>query len=38
MPPPPKKTSDVQMYKIPIRLWSTVTSQLARRPFFHDTG
>src|SRR3954447_25490421 len=38
MPPPPKKTSDVTMYMIPIRLWSTVTSQLASLPFFHETG
>jgi hypothetical protein len=29
---------DVAMYKIPIRLWSTVTSQLAMRPLFHPTG
>ena len=38
MPPPPKKTSDVQMYMIPMRLWSTVTSQLASLPSFHETG
>ena len=35
MPPPPKKKSDVTMYMIPMRLWSTVTSQLASLPFFH---
>ena len=29
---------DVPMYRIPIRLWSTVTSQLATRPFFQPTG
>jgi hypothetical protein len=28
----------VQMYRIPIRLWSIVTSQLASLPSFHDTG
>src|SRR5712691_10967532 len=38
MPPPPKKTSDVTMYMIPMRLWSTVTSQLAIRPSFQETG
>src|SRR6185437_14790832 len=38
MPPPQKKKSDVQMYMIPIRLWSTVTSQLASFPSFHVTG
>src|SRR6266849_1831969 len=38
MPPPPKNTSDVQMYIIPIRLWSSVTSQLATLPLFHVTG
>src|ERR1700730_10273148 len=38
MPPPPKNTSAVQMYMIPIRLWSTVTSQLATLPSFHVTG
>src|SRR5438445_3659070 len=38
MPPPPKKTSAVQMYMIPMRLWSRVTSQLATLPFFHVTG
>src|SRR4051794_2469 len=26
------------MYMIPMRLWSTVTSQLASLPFFHETG
>jgi len=30
--------SDVAMYMIPIRLWSTVTSQLATRPLFQPTG
>src|SRR5438034_997764 len=38
MPPTPKKPSAVTMYRIPIRLWSTVTSQLAARPLFHVTG
>ena len=38
MPPSTKKPSDVRMYMIPMRLWSTVTSQLATRPFFHVTG
>src|SRR4030088_311285 len=38
MPPPPKNTSAVQMYMIPMRLWSSVTSQLATLPFFHVTG
>ena len=33
-----KKKIDVTMYKIPIRLWSTVTSQLATRPRYHGTG
>src|SRR4051794_2513118 len=37
-PPPAKKTSAVTMYMIPIRLWSTVTSQRATRPLFHVTG
>ena len=32
------RTSEVAMYMIPIRLWSTVTSQLATRPFFQPTG
>jgi hypothetical protein len=30
--------SEVAMYRIPIRLWSTVTSQLAMRPLFQPTG
>src|SRR5882724_5351964 len=38
IPPAKKKTSVVTMYKIPMRLWSTVTSHLAIRPSFHDTG
>src|SRR6266478_9441840 len=38
MPPPPKNTSAVQMYMIPMRLWSRVTSQLATLPSFHVTG
>src|SRR3954469_1096052 len=29
---------DVAMYRIPIRLWSTVTSQPATRPLFQPTG
>src|SRR3979490_3327374 len=37
MPPAPKKKSDVTMYMIPIRLWSTVTSQLATLPCFQST-
>src|SRR5579872_2373905 len=37
MPPAPKKTSDVTTYMIPIRLWSTVTSQLATLPCFQST-
>src|SRR3954454_16279483 len=38
IPPPTKKTSAVAMYMIPIRLWSTVTSQRAIRPLRHVTG
>ncbi len=38
MPPSTKKSSDVRMYMIPMRLWSSVTSQLATRPSFHVTG
>src|SRR2546423_336082 len=38
MPPPPKNTSAVQMYMMPMRLWSSVTNQLATLPFFHVTG
>src|SRR3954471_11825373 len=38
IPPPAKKTSAVAMYMIPIRLWSTVTSQRATRPFRQLTG
>ena len=38
IPPAKRKKIEVTMYKIPIRLWSTVTSQLATRPFFHVTG
>src|SRR3954466_8290127 len=38
IPPPTKNTSAVAMYMIPIRLWSTVTSQLATRPLRHETG
>src|SRR4051794_23763964 len=37
-PPTKKKKTAVQMYKMPIRLWSTVTSQDATRPLFHVTG
>src|SRR5260221_1510485 len=36
-PPAAKKTSAVAMYKIPIRLWSTVVSQLATLPCFQST-
>ena len=38
IPPATNHMSDVAMYKIPIRLWSTVTSQLAMRPLFQPTG
>src|SRR3954465_15231289 len=38
IPPPAKKTSAVRMYMIPMRLWSTVTSQRATRPLRHETG
>ena len=38
MPAATNHASDVAMYMIPIRLWSTVTSQLATRPFFQPTG
>ena len=38
IPPSAKKKIEVAMYMIPIRLWSTVTSQLATRPFFQPTG
>src|SRR5437763_6585103 len=38
IPPPAKKTSEVAMYMIPIRLWSTVTSQRATRPLRQVTG
>ena len=38
IPPATNHTSEVAMYRIPIRLWSTVTSQLATRPFFQPTG
>src|SRR5438128_11879357 len=38
MPPPPRNASAVTMYMIPIRLWSTVTSQLAMRPRCQRTG
>ena len=38
MPPSTKKNSAVRMYMIPMRLWSSVTSQLATRPLFHVTG
>ena len=37
-PPTAKKTSEVAMYRIPIRLWSTVVSQLATLPCFQSTG
>src|SRR3954470_10793912 len=36
-PPTTKNTSDVAMYRIPIRLWSTVAIQLAMRPRVHGT-
>jgi hypothetical protein len=32
----PKKTRLVAMYRIPIRLWSTVVIQLATRPRFQS--
>jgi hypothetical protein len=38
IPPATNHMSDVAMYRIPIRLWSTVTSQLATRPAFQPTG
>src|SRR5690242_8247707 len=38
IPPPAKNTSAVAMYMIPIRLWSTVTSQRATRPLRQVTG
>src|SRR5436309_11253726 len=38
IPPATKKTSAVAMYMIPIRLWSTVTSQRATRPVVHEAG
>src|SRR5438067_1616503 len=38
IPPATNHMSDVAMYRIPIRLWSTVTSQLAMRPLFQPTG
>src|SRR5579871_3089840 len=38
IPPSTKKKRAVTMYMIPIRLWSTVTSQLASRPSFQPTG
>src|SRR5713101_1441704 len=37
IPPAPKKKSAVTMYMIPIRLWSTVTSQLATLPRFQSS-
>src|SRR3954447_14286945 len=37
-PPAKKKKTAVQMYRMPILLWSTVTSQEATRPLFHVTG
>src|SRR5262245_16285361 len=36
-PPAKKNTSEVAMYKIPIRLWSTVVIQLAILPDFQST-
>src|SRR4051812_14827799 len=38
IPPAPKKPKAVRMYMIPIRLWSTVVSQLVTRPVVHGTG
>jgi hypothetical protein len=38
IPPATNHMRDVAMYMIPIRLWSTVTSQLATRPLFQPTG
>ena len=38
IPPATNHMSAVAMYMIPIRLWSTVTSQLATRPLFQPTG
>ena len=38
IPPATNHMRDVAMYMIPIRLWSTVTSQLATRPLFQATG
>ena len=38
IPPATNQNIEVAMYMIPIRLWSTVTSQLATRPFFQPTG
>ena len=32
IPPATKKSRLVRMYRIPIRLWSTVVSQLEKRP------
>src|SRR5215216_313146 len=34
IPPPTKKSRLVETYSAPIRLWSVVTSQLAKRPSY----